>query len=117
MARKSEEGKCLGLNWIDAEVNRLSFYNSTLKIPHMGWITLNINNNNLLYKDFDKEIRVYFVHSYHVVCENSDEILTTTLYGDLFTSSFQKDNILGVQFHPEKSHKFGMKILKNFVDM
>ena len=65
---------------------------------------------------YDQENRFYFVHSYHALCDNPEDVLTTTFYGYNFTSSFERDNIVGVQFHPEKSHKFGMQILKNFTE-
>jgi glutamine amidotransferase len=117
-ANSSEEGKLPGLGWIDAEVKRFRFEpNQTrLKIPHMGWDLIKIKKESSLLKDLEKNARFYFVHSYHIVCHNSEDVLTETFYGYDFTSSVQKGNILGVQFHPEKSHKFGLKLLKNFVE-
>jgi len=117
MCKKSEEGCEAGLGLIDAEVKRFSFsQKDKLKIPHMGWNTVKAYKNEPLFAAIQKEPRFYFVHSYHVVCHNSADILTTTEYGYEFHSSFSNNNILGVQFHPEKSHKFGMQLLKNFIE-
>jgi glutamine amidotransferase len=117
--KKSEEGKMAGLGWIDAETVRFQFHEEkeTLKIPHMGWNTIKFKKKSTLFQDPFPEMRFYFIHSYYAVCQKGDDILTETHYGYDFTSSFQKENIIGVQFHPEKSHKFGMKLLKNFVDL
>ena len=118
MTKSSEEGDRPGLGWIDATTVRFKFgkEEQNLKIPHMGWNTVNLKKQITLFRDMFEEPRFYFVHSYHVICNNEENILATTNYGDDFVSAFQKGNIIGVQFHPEKSHKFGMKILKNFVD-
>jgi len=115
----SEEGTMPGLGWIDAETIRFRFdeTNTKLKIPHMGWNTVMINDTTTLFKDMSEEARFYFVHSYHVLCHNQKDILTSTTYGYDFSSSIQSQNIYGVQFHPEKSHKFGMKLFKNFAEM
>lgn len=112
----SEEGKEKGLGWIDANTVKFDLEDKSLSIPHMGWNKTNPTNTNSLFNNLD-ENRFYFVHSYHVVCNSSDNILATTNYGKLFTCSIYKDNIYGVQFHPEKSHKFGMQLLKNFGDL
>jgi glutamine amidotransferase len=116
--KKSEEGIMAGLGWINAETVRFQFQKEkeTLKIPHMGWNTIKCKKESTLFQDPFPEMRFYFVHSYHAVCQKGDDILTETHYGYDFTSSFQKENIIGVQFHPEKSHKFGMKLLRNFVE-
>jgi glutamine amidotransferase len=117
-ARKSEEGESRGLEWIDAEAVRFRFENDEkhLKIPHMGWNLVKICQRNPLFEGMYPEPRFYFVHSYHIVCKNESDILTKTFYGYEFASAVRKDNIYGVQFHPEKSHKFGMKLLRNFVE-
>jgi len=117
-ARKSEEGESTGLGWIDAEVVRFKFDDKErhLKIPHMGWNLVEIHQRNPLFEEMYPEPRFYFVHSYHVACRNEEEVLTQTLYGYKFVSSVKKENIYGVQFHPEKSHKFGMKLLDSFVN-
>jgi imidazole glycerol-phosphate synthase subunit HisH len=118
LANSSEEGVLPGLGWIDAQVKRFRFEPSQthLKIPHMGWNLIKIKKESLLLKNLEINSRFYFVHSYHIVCKNSEDVLTETFHGYDFTSSVQKGNILGVQFHPEKSHKFGLKLLKNFVE-
>ena len=79
----------------------------------------NINNNKetQINKDFDNKYKYYFVHSYYVKCENEEDVLFTTNYGIDFCSAFQKDNIVGVQFHPEKSHNYGVNLFKNFWEM
>jgi len=115
--KKSEEGKRQGLGWIDAETIRFRFdqKQTGLKIPHMRWNSLKIQRKSPLFNDFFQESRFYFVHSYHVHCNNEKDILTKTHYGYDFVSSIIQDNIIGIQFHPEKSLKFGMKFLENYV--
>jgi imidazole glycerol-phosphate synthase subunit HisH len=116
--RKSEEGFVDGLGWIDAETIRFRFQDSLngLKIPHMGWNTLTIKNHHPIFKDLGDRPRFYFVHSYHAQCSNSENVAAQTEYGYPFPSVITRENITGVQFHPERSHKFGMKILKNFIE-
>lgn len=117
MCKNSEEGKEPGLGLIDAEVKKFSFpLDKKLKIPHMGWNLVSTRKDNALFLKMYLEPRFYFVHSYHVVCNNSNDVLSTTNYGFDFHSSFANRNIFGVQFHPEKSHKFGMLLLKNFIE-
>ena len=118
-AKKSGEGKLPGLGWIDGEVVRFKFKNDqgNLKVPHMGWNTIKIKKDNILLKDMYQEMRFYFAHSYYLACNSLEDILATTNYGYEFPSIIQKENIFGVQFHPEKSHKFGMIILKNFSNL
>jgi len=117
-ARTSEEGRLNGLGWIDAQTVRFKFdgANAQLKIPHMGWNTLQILKTHPLLADLDPNARFYFVHSYYLRCNNPENVVATTTYGCDFPSVVVQDNILGAQFHPEKSHKFGMKLLKNFVE-
>ena len=118
LTKGSKEGVLSGLGWLHAETVRFSFdeNDKRLKIPHMGWNTVRICKDTTLFKGIEVEPRFYFVHSYHVICADETDILTRTLHGYEFVSSFAHDNITGVQFHPEKSHKFGMKLLKNFID-
>jgi glutamine amidotransferase len=117
LSRKSEEGVLPGLGWIDAETVRFpSGESDSLKIPHMGWNELMPQRDLLLMRGFEGENRFYFVHSYHVVCKNGEDVLATTHYGNDFCSVVQHGNIMGTQFHPEKSHKFGMQLLKNFAE-
>lgn len=119
LAKKSEEGEFDGLKLIDAEVVHFDFskQHENLKIPHMGWNHIKIMKKSLLLKDMYDDPRFYFVHSYYLKCNDSNDILCTTNYGNDFVSAVEKENIMGVQFHPEKSHKFGMKLLKNFSEL
>lgn len=118
LGRGSEEGTLPGLGWIDAETVRFRFAetNSHLKIPHMGWNTIKQEREHLLLEDMYPEPRFYFVHSYHMMCYKQSDVLATSNYGFHFTSIVGDGNIMGVQFHPEKSHKFGMQLLKNFAE-
>jgi len=118
MTRKSEEGKMEGLGWIDADTVRFRFENPALyKSPHMGWNYIIRKKESRLLRNLPAESRFYFVHSYYVNRHDTDAVLTTTIYEQEFISSFEKGNICGVQFHPEKSHKFGMALLKNFTEL
>ncbi len=83
----------------------------------MGWNFIRQHKESWLLKDMNPESRFYFVHSYYVKSNNPSDILTSTVYEGEFTSSFERGNIIGVQFHPEKSHKFGMALLKNFAEL
>jgi glutamine amidotransferase len=118
MCKSSEEGDLKGLGWIDANVKKFSFFDrgAVLKVPHMGWNTLEHKKNSKLITPIEDE-RFYFVHSYHVDCHDKQDVLATSNYGYDFTSAFSKNNIYGVQFHPEKSHKFGMRLIKNFIEL
>jgi glutamine amidotransferase len=118
-SKSSEEGQMEGLGWIDAETVRFSFGEDRkkLRVPHMGWNEVQRQKESVLFKDINNESRFYFVHSYHVICNDKSDILTTTCYGFDFVSAVEKENIYGVQFHPEKSHKYGMKLLKNFAEL
>jgi glutamine amidotransferase len=114
--KTSEEGNRRGLGWLDAETVKFTVNkNSSLKIPHMGWEALNVKKSHFLFKDVKADAMYYFVHSFHLVCNQEADILSTSFYGYDFVSSISRNNIIGVQFHPEKSHKYGMKILNNFV--
>lgn len=116
MTRRSEEGKLLGLGWVEADTVRFQF-DSTLpkrRVPHMGWNITTTQAPGSLFEGLEHEARFYFVHSYYVVCDYPEDALTTTPYGFDFVSSFQRDHIFGTQFHPEKSHRFGMRLLQNF---
>lgn len=119
LTKGSEEGTLPGLGWIDAETIRFRFdpKQTNLKIPHMGWNTVRICREGTLFQGLDGEARFYFVHSYHVVCHQTGDILATTDHGYDCVSALQRGNIMGAQFHPEKSHKFGMKLLKNFAEL
>lgn len=114
MTRGSDEGRRTGLGWVDARTVRFDAGTDGLKIPHMGWNLVTPLRPSPLVDDLPEEPRFYFVHSYYVSCANAGDALLTTRYGGDFHSAFQRDNIWGVQFHPEKSHKFGMRLLGNF---
>ena len=91
-------------------------FSHPLKVPHMGWNRM-FTKDHPLFKDMDQEHYLYFVHSFHAVCENEKNIIGETEYGYRFSSAVQHDNILGIQPHPEKSHKNGLTILKNFISI
>ena len=118
LTKRSEEGNADGLGWIDAETKQFEFErnNIKLKIPHMGWNSIDIRRDSTLLKNVPANSTFYFVHSYHVCCNGTNSVVATTNYGYDFTSVIQKENIFGTQFHPEKSHKNGIKLLKNFVE-
>jgi len=117
MTEFSEEGDCDGFGWIKGRTQRFSFVSNGLKIPHMGWNNLLIKKNDSLYNGITADNFFYFVHSYFISCDNEEDILAESNYGNKFVSSFQKGNIFGCQFHPEKSHDSGLKILKNFAGL
>lgn len=117
LARRSEEGTLPGLGWIDADVVRFNFEaGSPLKVPHMGWNVVRPKKPSFLLPGIEEEERYYFVHSYYVRCDKAEDVLLTADYGHTFDAAFSCDNITGVQFHPEKSHKFGMRLLRNFAE-
>ena len=114
LTKKSEEGVKPGLGWIDAETIKFNLDPALkLKVPHMGWNYVKVNRPNPLI-DIESKNRFYFVHSYYVKCFNESQSLATSNFGTDFTCMVNKENIFGAQFHPEKSLKFGMKILENF---
>lgn len=114
LTTSSEEGKINGLNWIPAHTLRFKFDDNKLKVPHMGWNTIKVAKEHQLVNTLPTDSRFYFVHSYYVKADNPADVLATTHHGLDFNSMIQHDNIMGAQFHPEKSHKFGMKLLENF---
>ena len=114
----SEEGKLPGLGWINGNIIkfRQDMLANDFKIPHMGWADVQLSKPSSLFNEMtDTEPRFYFVHSYHPVVNQQEDIMAYAEYGYPFIAGIERDNILGVQFHPEKSHKFGMKLLENFV--
>jgi glutamine amidotransferase len=115
MARGSEEGQQPGLGWIAADVWRLPV-GPGIKIPHVGWSAVNSRPGNPLFAGADPDQRFYFVHSFHMVCDDQADIAGVGYYGAPFTAAVSRANLFGVQFHPEKSHRFGMKVLKNFLN-
>lgn len=116
-SERSEEGSLQGLGWIKGETKRFNFIDTReYKIPHMGWNFVQQHKDSNLFAGMFPGSRFYFVHAYFFKAIDQADVLTSTVYETEFTSAVEKGNILGVQFHPEKSHKFGMKLLKNFVD-
>lgn len=117
----SEEGVLPGLGWIDAETKKFDFTGSEdrqLKVPHMGWNQLSEFGDNPLFKGLDEQgTKYYFVHSYYVKCAKEDNIGACTTYGLQFHSAIKNENLYGVQFHPEKSHKYGFQLFRNFSSM
>ena len=113
-----EDGVHQGLGVIRGKTIRFDVDQTlNLKVPHMGWNQLNLQRPSPIFKDLPQTPSVYFVHSYHVVPEDPTVIATTTDYGPPFVSSIWRDNIVATQFHPEKSQKIGLQILKNFAAM
>ncbi len=117
MTKFSEEGEVDGLSLIDAHTKKFQLKDKNLKIPHMGWNEVTWQKESDLLVSITEKPRYYFVHSYFVVCNQKDDILGTTHYAQDFVAAFEHDNIIGMQFHPEKSHKFGMELLKNFTKL
>lgn len=119
MCKSSEEGQRPGLGWIDATAHRFKFPNeSRLKVPHMGWNRVMVSKpDELVSNEQEIENRFYFVHSYYVICAREEDITLTCHHGRDFVAGFHRDNIWGLQFHPEKSHKFGMEIFRRFLEV
>jgi imidazole glycerol-phosphate synthase subunit HisH len=119
LGRGSEEGVLPGLGWIAADTVRFRFEgeHAQLKVPHMGWSAVVPSRQSALLADLGPDPRFYFVHSYHVRCDHEEDVLAMANYGFPFHAAVGRGNILGTQFHPEKSHRFGLRVLKNFVEM
>jgi glutamine amidotransferase len=115
----SEEGNVAGLSWVDAKTVRfpLDFAERKIKVPHIGWNNTTWNSNHLFGNNITTDDLFYFVHSYYVTCRNRQDSLFESSYGLSFDSGFMHENIIGVQFHPEKSHKSGLKLLQNFINL
>ena len=118
LAGHSEEGNVNGLNWLNAEVVKLKINDQLkYKVPHIGWNNAMVKKESSLFTGLSEDSMFYFVHSYHMVCNDEKDVLTQTEYEYSFTSSVQKDNIFGTQFHPEKSHDAGEVLLRNFINL
>ncbi len=121
LLESSEEGELPGLGWVAGHNKKFKFYATDLKhklkVPHMGWNIINACKETELTKSFDDETQFYFVHSYHADGVANNNILMTCNYGYKFTCAVHKGNIWGVQFHPEKSHRYGMNLMKNFSEL
>jgi imidazole glycerol-phosphate synthase subunit HisH len=116
MGNRSSEGRRSGLGWIAAEALHFEVNENGLKVPHMGWNAVTKVRAAPLLGDLPADARFYFVHSYFIKCCRPEDVLLTTSYGVPFDSAFSHQNIYGVQFHPEKSHRYGMGLLRNFAE-
>jgi len=115
LTEKSEEGSTPGLGWIKGQTIRFRQEQlDKLKVPHMGWTNVHSRKPSCLTENFPEDSRFYFVHSYHVSLQDASDELLSAHYGYDFTAGIERENIRGVQFHPEKSHRFGMQLLENF---
>lgn len=119
LAKSSEEGELPGLGWIDGEVKRFDVTKLLGKthLPHMGWNNVAPINTSQLFHNFNSDSRFYFLHSYYFSCNKKENVIATTNYGEEFTSAVNSENIYGVQFHPEKSHQWGVQLLYNFANL
>jgi len=119
MANRSEEGQLDGLGWIDGEVKKFddSTFVQKTHLPHMGWNDVSVQDNGGLFRNLNTGAKFYFLHSYHFVPHNQNYVLAVTDYNGLYASGVRRGNILGVQFHPEKSHQWGILLLKNFAEI
>ena len=119
MANYSEEGEVEGLKWIDAAVKKFHEHKikSHTKFPHMGWNDVTPKNSNLLFKGLEDDSLFYFSHSYYFICNQESEVVGTSEYGGEFCCAVNKENIYGIQFHPEKSHHYGETLLNNFASI
>lgn len=119
LASQSEEGRMAGLGLIPGRVRRFRFDGEAarLKIPHMGWNRATPVRPHPLGQGLEEGARFYFVHSYYFECERAEDALFRSVYGHEFTSGVQRCNVMGVQFHPEKSHRYGMELIRNFVGL
>ncbi len=120
LAESSDEGSEKGLGWINSSVKIFDAktIKHNTKLPHMGWNTIDIiSKNEPLFKDLEQESSFYFLHSYYFDCKDKKNIISETEYGNRYTSAVRSDNIYGVQFHPEKSHKNGITLLNNFSNL
>jgi glutamine amidotransferase len=115
MSKSSEEGIEKGLGWFDAQTVKFKQQEFNLKLPHMNWNEVKFDENSKLFKGMYEEARFYFVHSYHLTTQ-TEKIIVWGNYEYDFVAGIEKDNIIGVQFHPEKSHKFGMQLYRNFIE-
>jgi glutamine amidotransferase len=116
ITRGSEEGSCAGLGWVDGEAHRFP-QELGLKVPHMGWNEVTATRDSALTKGLTDDARFYFVHSYYVTMDRPEDSVLTAGYGVTITAGIEAGNIYGAQFHPEKSHKFGMQLLANFAEL
>ena len=118
-----ENGCHSGLNWVPGKVKKISRINKSIKIPHMGWNKLKVKKQDHFIKnlgdkvDLKKNFSAYFVHSYELILEDKNNLILSTEYEGEITAMVKKENIIGTQFHPEKSHLFGLKFLETFIEI
>lgn len=118
LAESSDEGAGSGLGWLSGRCVKFAPESvGVLKVPHMGWNDVTPTRPTTLFPSVSEEERFYFVHSYHVACDNPEDVAATADYGSPFTAAVARDHVLGVQFHPEKSHRFGLRLLRRFLDV
>jgi glutamine amidotransferase len=112
----SEEGSLPGLGLVPGRCRRFDLAEQGLRVPHMGWNTITATRSSILFEPTDDEQRFYFVHSYHAECEDPADVSATANYGIEFTAAVERGRVLGAQFHPEKSHRFGMALMTRLIE-
>lgn len=119
LADSSEEGSRPGLGWIKGQVRRFDERTprSTVRLPHMGWNDIKPTNAPEMFTGLEEDARFYFLHSYYLDCASDDHVLATSEHGITFGCAVRSNNVYGVQFHPEKSHHYGARLLKNFAEL
>lgn len=120
LANASEEGKLKGLEWIDADILKFQHAENLrfqFPLPHMGWNHLNKKSDDPLFKDLDESPEFYFLHTYYFQCNQQEDVIATAEYSKVFNCVVRRENIYGIQCHPEKSHSNGVLLLKNFAEI
>jgi glutamine amidotransferase len=119
MGNRSDEGSAEGLKWIDADIIKFdeSLIQQRTKLPHMGWNDVSPLSGHPLFNGLEQDSIFYFLHSYYSNCNNKEDIIAVSDYGISFASAVNSNNVYGIQFHPEKSHQYGEKLLNNFAQL